>query len=153
MLKKLKAFQCFWLAVWILLVFVSFVRQWSNISSHLAPFSHGFLADTPQSNPRDVENIPLVVQEGELNSGGFTWFAQGQTAFAPNSLLEVLDHVSIIRAFPGGKSGLEAQGIPWPWEREQPNWDPREGEMKFHPSPAIPCGGGRGTLLMARSFR
>lgn len=98
--------------MWILLVFVSFVRQWSNIFSHLAPFFRGFLADTPQNNPRDVEYFPSAVQKGELNPGGFTWFAQGQEAFAPNSLLEVLDHISIIRAFPGGKSGLEAQGIP-----------------------------------------
>lgn len=125
MLKKLKAFQCFWWAAWILLVFVSFVRQWSNISSHLAPFFCGFLAATPQNNPGDVEYFPSVFQKGELNPGGFTWFAQGQAAFAPNSLLEVLDHISIVRALPGGKSGLEAPGIPWPvlGEKREPSWE------------------------------
>lgn len=69
---------------------------------------------------------------------------------APNSLLEVLGHISIIIAFPGGKSGLGAQGIPWPVlgaKREQPSWDPGEGGDAV----SIPWGGGRGTLLMARS--
>lgn len=125
-----------------------------HISSHLAPFFHGFLADTPQNNPSDVEYFPSVLQKGKLNPGGFTWFAQGQTAFAPNSLPGVLDQISIIRALPGGKSGLEAQGILLPVlgeKREQPSGTLGKMEMQFHLSHAIPCGGGRGTLLMARS--
>lgn len=91
----------------------------------LSTFLHGFLADTPENNPSDVEYFPSVVQKSELNPGGFTWVAQGQAALARNSLLEVLGHISIITAIPGGKSGLEAQGIPWSVlgeDREQPRW-------------------------------
>lgn len=106
------------------------------------------------NNPRDVEYFPSVVQKGELNPGGFTWFAQGQAAFAPNSLLEVQDHTSTIRAFPGGKSGLEAQGIPglcWGRRGSSPAGTLGKVEMQFPPSHAVPCAGGRGTLLMVRS--
>lgn len=63
----------------------------------------------------------------------------------------VLDHISIIRAFPGGKSGLEAQGIPWPVlgeKREQPSWDSEEGGNAISSLPVVME---EATLLMARS--
>lgn len=110
-----------------------------HISSHLPPFFHGFLTDAPQNNPSDVEYFPSVLQKGKLNPGGFTWFAQGQTEFAPSSLPVVLDHISIIRALPGGKSGLEAHAQLLPVlgeKREQASWDPGEDGSALS---SLPC--------------
>lgn len=69
---------------------------------------------TPQNKPSEVEYFFPVLQKGKLKPGGIRWFAQVQTAFAPNSLLQVLDHISIFSTLPGQKAGLEAQGIHMP---------------------------------------
>lgn len=53
---------------------------------------------TPYNNHSIVEYFVPILQKGKLKPGGINWFAQGQTAFAPNSLLYVLDHIYIVSA-------------------------------------------------------